>query len=154
MVAAPRSQASKAVLEHSMRLPRRPLRERRPVRPGLPRPAFDPTDLTGIEALGIVLSAYAAERLAGRGDKRASDRALRNAAKRLAAEARARDAVRAECLLIDLRSAWSQLPAVQRVHDAAVRRDLWDRVVLLCCEEFYAVEAGYPLTGQTASSAV
>lgn len=131
-----------------MRLPRRPSRERRPLRPGLPRLASDPRTLTGIEALGIVLSAYGAERLAGRGDRRASDRALRGAAQRLAAEARARDAVRAECLLIDLRRAWSQLPAVQHLHDAVVKGALWDRVVLLCCEEFYAGDAGRPIAGE------
>lgn len=123
-----------------MRLPRRPsARDRRPPRTGpAPRIVPDPVDLTGIEALGLVVSVYGADRLTGRGDKRASDRAIRDAARRLACEARQRDAVRAERLLIGLRSAWMQLPAVQRLNDAVARRSLWDRVVLLCCEEFYA----------------
>lgn len=126
-----------------MRIPRRLTpRDRRPVRPGSgqrPAPAtYGPPDISGIEALGLVVSVYGAERLGGRGNKRVSDQALRDAARRLAAEARARDAVRAERLLIGLRSAWMQLPAVQRVSDAAARRALWDRVVLFCCEEFYS----------------
>lgn len=124
-----------------MRLPRRSTsaRDRRPARNGpIPRTPTDPADLTGIEALGIVVAVYGAERLAGRGEKRASDRAFRDAARRLAAEARGHDSVRAERLLIALRSAWLQLPAVQRLTDAVARRSLWDRVVLLCCEEFYS----------------
>ena len=125
-----------------MRLPRRPTsQDRRPPRTGpAPRLASDPAELSGIEALGLVVSVYGADRLAGRGDKRASDRAIRDAARRLAREARERDTVRAERLLISLRSAWKQLPAVQRLSDAVTRRTLWDRVVLLCCEEFYAPE--------------
>jgi hypothetical protein len=127
-----------------MRLPRRPsARDRRPSRLGpSQRGPIDPDDLTGIESLGLVVAVYGAERLTGRGQKRASDRAFRDAARRLAIEARARDAVRGECMLINLRSAWMQLPAVQRVSDAGARRSLWDRLVRLCCEEFYAPPEG------------
>lgn len=124
-----------------MRLPRRLTpRDRRASRLGPLHRSMDPasTDLSGLEALGIVVSVYGAERLAGRGEKRASDRAIRDAARRLAAEARASDAVRAERLLIWLRSTWTQLPAVQRLTDTRARRSLWDRLVLLCCEEFYS----------------
>jgi len=98
----------------------------------------DPVEVSGIDALGCVLAAYAPERLLGRGEARASDRALRAAAHRLAAEARAQDAVRAERLLIELRRRWQKLPEIQRVPDDGRRRALWDRLVRLCCEEFYA----------------
>ena len=130
-----------------MRTPGRPTpRDRRSIRlgsgPQRPLAPCGPTEMSGLEALGLVVSVYGAERLVGRGNKRVSDRAFRDAARRLADEARARDAVRAERLLIGLRGAWMQLPAVQRLTDAAARRALWDRVVLLCCEEFYSPSGG------------
>jgi hypothetical protein len=102
---------------------------------GAPAPAGV---FAALDDVGHVIAAYGPERLLGRGDGRASDRALRAAARGLAAEARARDAARAERLLLDLKRAWPALPAVQAVPDLAARRALWDRLVLLCCEEFYA----------------
>jgi Arc/MetJ-type ribon-helix-helix transcriptional regulator len=97
-----------------------------------------PAAVTGLEALGLVISHYGIDRLVGRGDRRTSDHALRDAVRRLTAEARDVDAVRAERLVIGLRQAWSQLPAVQELGIDSPRGDLWDRVVRLCCEEFYA----------------
>jgi hypothetical protein len=96
-----------------------------------------PEDDTTLAALGHVVAAYGAERLTGAGQRRAADRALRSVARRLAAEARAQDPVRAERLVIALRRAWRDLPAVERL-PGDPRRVLWDRLVLLCCEEFYA----------------
>jgi hypothetical protein len=98
----------------------------------------DATDGTGLDALARVLAAYEPERLTGRGTARKADRALRAAARRLAAEARVQDATRAERLLLELRRAWRELPAVRQLPDDGARRALWDRLVLLCCEEFYA----------------
>lgn len=104
--------------------------------------SFGPATVDGLQALGLVIAVYGAERLTGRGNQRISDRALRDAARRLASEARAHDPVRAERLLIELRTGWLQLPAVQQVAEPTLRRALWDRVVLFCCEEFYAPLAG------------
>jgi hypothetical protein len=95
-------------------------------------------DLTGLDALGRVLAAYGPERLLGHGDARESDRALRAAARRLAAEARVQDPARAERLLIELKRSWPALPSLAELRDPIHRRALWDRVVLLCVEEFYA----------------
>ena len=95
-------------------------------------------DPTGMAALERALAAYGTERLGGRGDAREADEALRAAAGRLAAEARARDPVRAERLLVALKPAWRALPAVQHAADTDARSDLWDRLVRLCVEEFYA----------------
>ena len=63
---------------------------------------------------------------------------LRAAARLLADEARAANPVRAERLLVALRQAWEELPRVRRGADDDARRALWDRLVLICCEEFYA----------------
>lgn len=98
-------------------------------------------ELSGVDALARVLAAYGPERLSGRGETRESDRALRAAARRLAAEARTRDAVAAERLLIELRRAWRELPQMRGLGDSARRAAIWDRVVGLCCEEFYAPAA-------------
>lgn len=91
---------------------------------------------TGLAALARVLDSFPADRLLGRGEARAADRALRADTRRLAADARAADPVRAERLLTELRRAWRDLPAVRRVPDGR-RGALWDRLVRLCCEEFY-----------------
>ena len=96
-----------------------------------------PEDDTALAALEHVIAAYGRERLAGTGQRRAADRALRGVARRLAAEARAADPVRAERLLVDLRRAWQGMPAVRQIPDSGPRRALWDRLVRLCCEEFY-----------------
>lgn len=99
-------------------------------------------DLTGLEALAGVLASYGVERLAGRGDTRASDRDLRAAVRRLADEARERGARGAEALIIELRSEWGKLPAVRRLARDGPRGELWDRIVALCCEEFYPPKPG------------
>lgn len=95
----------------------------------------------GIGALAAVLATYEAPRLVGHGERRDSDRALRAVAGRLATEARARDSVRAERLVIELRRAWLALPELALVPQGALRGALWDRLVRLCCEEFYAPAA-------------
>ena len=112
---------------------------------GRPSGCLTPEDGPGLDVLQRVIAAYGPERFLGQGRRRAADRALRAAARRLAADARAVDPVRAERLLVELRRAWQGWPAVQGVPDDGVRRALWDRLVLLCCEEFYA-PAGQPGT--------
>jgi hypothetical protein len=63
---------------------------------------------------------------------------LHDAARLLADEARGRDPVRAERLLIGLRGAWRALPEVRRLSDGRTGAALWDRLTMLCVEEFYA----------------
>ena len=101
-----------------------------------------PTDLTALDALRQLLATYEAERRFGHGELRESDRALRRIAQRLAAEARAQDPVRGERLVIRLRRAWRDLPEVHALGEDGRRELLWDRLVLLCCEEFYAPTGG------------
>ena len=103
-----------------------------------PSGCLTPEDGTGLDAIRRVMAIYGVERLRGRGNARAADRALRAVARHLAAEARLRDPVRAERLLLELRRAWRELPEVRQLADDGCRRALWDRLVLLCCEEFYA----------------
>ena len=103
-----------------------------------------PTDVSGLDALRQVLASYATDRLAGQGEARESDRALRGAARRLATEARAEDATRGERLVITLRRAWRDLPEVRALGEDGRRELLWDRLVQLCCEEFYAPDSGRP----------
>ena len=62
--------------------------------------------------------------------------ALRSAARALAEEARAQDAIRAERLLIDLRRIWRELPETRRLQPEA-HEQLWERLVTACIEEFY-----------------
>jgi len=64
------------------------------------------------------------------------ERPLRRAARVLADDARARDAVRAERLLIELRRYWRQLPEA-RLLEPEVHDRMWDRLVTACIEEFY-----------------
>lgn len=94
----------------------------------------------GIEALATVIALYGPARLLGRGEKRASDHALRAVVRRLVSEARQTDTVRGERLLIELRRAWRALPAIQRLPVDGPGGELWDRLVLLCCEEVYAAD--------------
>jgi hypothetical protein len=63
-------------------------------------------------------------------------KALRTAARALADEARAHDAVRAERLLIELRRVWRELPEARRLEPQAYEQ-LWERLVTACIEEFY-----------------
>ena len=65
-----------------------------------------------------------------------AERPLRHAARALADEARARDAVRAERLLIELRRIWRDIPEA-RYLDPRAHEELWDRLVTACIEEFY-----------------
>lgn len=67
------------------------------------------------------------------------DQPLRDVARILADDARARDAVRAERLLIDLRRIWSEIPET-RYLDPKDHEELWDRLVTACVEEFYRRE--------------
>jgi hypothetical protein len=106
---------------------------------------FGGADISGLEALGVVVLTYGPDRLAGAGDRRISDRALRDAVRRIADEARAKDAARAERMLITLKATWTQLPAVQRCGETRVRAALWDRLVRIGCEEFYAPVDAVPL---------
>jgi hypothetical protein len=92
----------------------------------------------GLEDLALVVATYGPERLLGPGAARVSDVALRDAIRRLVAEARAGGTSGAEGLVIDLRRAWSLLPVVRQLSPDTPRQELWDRVVTLCCEEFYA----------------
>src|SRR3954453_292636 len=62
--------------------------------------------------------------------------ALRSAIRMLATEARARDAVRGERLLIAVRCAWRDFPEVRRLSEEGMRDELWRHLVRLCCEEF------------------
>jgi hypothetical protein len=100
--------------------------------------SFGPAEITGIDALGLVITVYGPERLCGRGSARISDRALRDAVRRLVVEARAIDPARGERMLIALRHEWMQLPAVRNLSHDSPRGALWDRIVTICCEEFYA----------------
>ena len=102
-----------------------------------------PTDVSGLDALRQVLATYNTDRLFGQGELRESDRALRRVVQRLAAEARAEDPARGERLVIGLRRAWRDLPEVRALGEDGRRELLWDRLVQLCCEEFY-VTAGRP----------
>ena len=61
---------------------------------------------------------------------------LRDVARMLAEEARARDAVRAERLLIELRHMWRDLPEARHLEPRA-HEQLWQRLVTACIEEFY-----------------
>ncbi|HEX6598402.1 MAG TPA: hypothetical protein VF034_03710 [Gemmatimonadaceae bacterium] len=61
---------------------------------------------------------------------------LRELARVLADHARARDAVRAERLLIDLRRTWHDIPETRHL-DPQTHEQLWDRLVKACIEEFY-----------------
>ena len=116
--------------------------DRRAARPlGLVAPDREvpiPTHVSGLGALCQVLADYDADRCFGRGEAGEAEEALRTAARRLAAEARAEDAVRGERLVIMLRRAWRDLPEVQALGDDGRRELLWGRLVQLCCEEFYA----------------
>lgn len=94
--------------------------------------------MSGIDALATVITLYGPTRLLGRGERRASDHALRAAVRHLVEEARQTDTVRVERLLIELRRAWRAMPTIQRLPVDGPGGDLWDRLVLLCCEEFYA----------------
>ena len=67
------------------------------------------------------------------------DQPLRDVARVLADDARARDAVRAERLLIDLRRIWREIPET-RFLDPKAHEELWDRLVTACVEEFYRPE--------------
>jgi hypothetical protein len=102
----------------------------------LPRPE-ERVIVSGVDALAAVIALYGPTRLLGRGEKRASDHALRAAVHQLVEEARQTDTVRVERLLIELRRAWRAMPAIQRLPADGPGGDLWDRLVLLCCEEFY-----------------
>jgi hypothetical protein len=64
------------------------------------------------------------------------DQPLRHVARALADDARARDAVRAERLLIDLRRIWRDIPET-RTLDPQAHEELWDRLVTACIGEFY-----------------
>jgi hypothetical protein len=90
----------------------------------------------GLEALGHALAAHPPDRLLARAPD--ADGALRQAARLLAAEARAADPVRAERLVVALRPAYGRLIEIDCVPAAGPCRALWDRLVGLCCEEFYA----------------
>jgi hypothetical protein len=103
--------------------------------------SFGPVEIAGLDALALVITVYGPERLCGHGSARISDRALRDAIRRIAAEARAEDPARAERMLIALRQAWLQMPAVRHLSHDSPRTALWDRIVTLCCEEFYAPAA-------------
>jgi hypothetical protein len=61
---------------------------------------------------------------------------LRCLARVLADDARARDAVRAERLLIELRRMWRDLPEARHLPPEA-HEQLWQRLVTACIEEFY-----------------
>jgi len=61
---------------------------------------------------------------------------IRSAARALADEARAHDAVRAERLLIELRRIWRELPEARKLEPEA-HEQLWERLVTACIEEFY-----------------
>jgi hypothetical protein len=67
------------------------------------------------------------------------DQPLRDVARALADDARARDAVRAERLLIDLRRIWRDIPETRHL-DPEAHEELWDRLVTACVEEFYRPE--------------
>jgi hypothetical protein len=99
--------------------------------------SFGPAAINGIDALALVITVYGPERLCGRGSARISDRALRDAVRRRVVEARAIDPVRAERLVIALRNEWMQLPAVRSLSHDSPRGALWDRIVTICCQEFY-----------------
>jgi hypothetical protein len=93
---------------------------------------------SGLEDLALVVATYGPERLLGPGAARVSDHALRDAIRCLVAEAREGGTTGAEGLVIDLRRAWSLLPVIRQLSPETPRQELWDRVVTLCCEEFYA----------------
>lgn len=110
----------------------------RPDAPPRGRLRLDSSTTTGgLQALSHVLAEYGAERLLGHGGKGESGAAFRAAARQLAVESRAEDPVRAERLIIGLRSAWRELPQVRALDDRESSQALWQRLVRLCCEEFY-----------------
>ena len=106
--------------------------------PIAPEVASPGSEADGLAALARVLAAYGAERLAGRGERREADAALRAAVRCLAASARAQDPVRAERLLLAVKPVWRALPPHQNSAEADARAALWPRLVALCVEEFYA----------------
>ena len=89
---------------------------------------------TGSAELRRVLSDTPAHVLLA--DETGAEQPLRQAARVLADEARARDAVRAEHLLIELRRIWRDIPEA-RYLDPRAHEELWDRLVTACIEEFY-----------------
>ena len=70
------------------------------------------------------------------GDFAHPEQPLRRVARALADDARARDDVRAELLLIELRHLWRELPEARRL-EPRTHEELWDRLVTACIEEFY-----------------
>jgi hypothetical protein len=95
---------------------------------------IEPSELT---CLGQALADHQMARLHGADAIGHAELALRLAIRRLAQEARANDAVRAERLLVSLRRGLYALPSVRRLLDEEDNGGLWDLLVLLCCEEFY-----------------
>ena len=63
------------------------------------------------------------------------------AARLLADAARAADPVRGEQLVIALKRAWPVLPEVQHLPTGGPREAVWNRLVTLCVEAFYAAPA-------------
>jgi hypothetical protein len=95
-----------------------------------------PGQSAGLLALAQALEASPADALVASPSAAATQ--LRDAVRILCGEARAADPVRAERLLIALRGTWEGLAVVRGIPELAVRRALWERVVALCVEEFYA----------------
>ena len=100
---------------------------------GVPHP--DRTE--GLAALAKVLAEFGPDRLLAGPAEPPAERGLRDAARQLCDEARARDP-RAEQLLIALKRSWPELPAVRAVPAYTVRDALWQRLVAVCVEEFYS----------------
>lgn len=92
----------------------------------------------GLRALTQVLAECGPDRLLASPRDGQVDRRLRDAARLLCDEARARDP-RAEQLLIDLKQFWVTLPTVRALPANEVRDALWRRLVAVCVEEFYGV---------------
>lgn len=93
-----------------------------------------PEHSSGFDALRRVLSDTPAQVLLARDGH--LEQPLRDVARALADDARARDAVRAERLLIELRRIWRDIPET-RYLDPKANEELWDRLVTACVEEFY-----------------
>jgi hypothetical protein len=92
---------------------------------------------SALDGLATLLAEITPERLLARPAEPVAERRLREAARRLCDEARARDP-RAERLLIDLKRSWPTLPAVREIPPYGPRDALWRLLVRVCIEEFYA----------------
>jgi hypothetical protein len=88
----------------------------------------------------MVLDAFSAEALLE--ERSAAQAALRLAARGVVNDARARDALRGERLIIALREWWNARRPLRRFDDELLRDALWSKLVGISIREFYSRGGG------------